>query len=256
MGCWVGFDWKWNICFPSFPAGSEMERELVCLNDLLLNVKPSVDKFDSFNWVLMANNIFSVSSCYDCIIQNIPSPKISHVLKNALSTMWASNLPSNIQVFLGKLFRNCVATKDQLVRRRICIVGDSLDCHLCGNALESIHHVFLACDFSVKVWEGVVNWCGLGVDTFVPCIESFVSFGNTSSKFVGTMRGSIFWALTVWHIWQSRNQLIFKGISASVDDTINKVKFFSCRWHNGGEKSSKYLFYDWYVEPLDCISQK
>ncbi|CAK8533510.1 unnamed protein product [Lathyrus sativus] len=151
MGCWIDSEWDWIFNYPIFPAGSVMEWELEDFRDLILKVSPNYDGEYTFNWDPTDTHLFSVSYCYEVIFQNRIDFKVISVMIEGFTAVWASKIPSNLQVFLWRMFRNCEATKDQWVRRRIDIGGESLDYRLCGKAVESIQHVFITCDFSVKV---------------------------------------------------------------------------------------------------------
>lgn len=62
------------------------------------------------------------------------------------------------QFFLWLVFRNSLKTRDLLVNRGMII---DTTCLLCGNACESIQHIFSECPVSTVVWKDVLIQLGV-----------------------------------------------------------------------------------------------
>jgi hypothetical protein len=80
--------------------------------------------------------------------------------------VWHKNIPSKVSLFVWRLLRNRLPTKDNLARRNILHSNDQLACVAdCGDA-ETAQHIFLSCAISVNVWQHVRSW--LGIDFVAP----------------------------------------------------------------------------------------
>lgn len=75
---------------------------------------------------------------------------------DALS-VWRKYVPLKISVFVGRLFRDRLPTKDNLYQRRIFQEDAQLCISGCG-MIESTDHIFLHCDVFGQVWQLVHHW--------------------------------------------------------------------------------------------------
>ncbi|KAK2355024.1 hypothetical protein QL285_092474 [Trifolium repens] len=83
--------------------------------------------------------------------------------------------------------------------------------------------------------------------------ESFFGIGVGRRVHLGMV---LMWHAVVCYIWTSRNDIIFVGGSSTIDNLVDKVKLFSCKWFLGKNSDSPCSFYEWEVQPLLCWSNK
>lgn len=65
-----------------------------------------------------------------------------------------------VSLFMWRLLRDRVPTKDNLFHRRIIFVGDQMCVLGCGQ-LETASHLFLDCSFFGAPWCVVYRWLGI-----------------------------------------------------------------------------------------------
>lgn len=126
-------------------------------------------------------------------------------------------MSSKHHIFLRRLFLNLIATKDQLSKRGISFGGNDHLCVLCRSFEESSFHLFLSCVFAGNVGKGIERWLGIELVLDSNSIDSYVDFGRSLRKEVDNKLGNVIWAASVWQIWVSRNNLMFRGKAFSVE---------------------------------------
>ncbi|KAJ8570050.1 hypothetical protein K7X08_006627 [Anisodus acutangulus] len=104
-------------------------------------------------------------------------------------------------------FHSRLLTKDRLANWG-CV--DDVDCVLCGSEGENTSHLFFNCSFSAQIWQKVLWW--LNIHKQVCNWENETSWAVTHCK--GKQpRAEVYriaLASSVYHIWQERNNRIFK----------------------------------------------
>lgn len=84
---------------------------------------------------------------------------------------------------------------------------------LCGSGEETSSHIFLHCEVMLRVWEKVLQW--LNFNFFIPP-NLFVHFECCSSEVWNKKLCKGYWLIwhaSLWMIWKTRNDRIFKPIS-------------------------------------------
>lgn len=82
---------------------------------------------------------FTVKSCYNYLLtRRNRSPSFDW------RPWWKMKLPQRLLLFGWKIGRNCLPTKDNLIRRHIPLADD--ECPPFSKAPESVNHVFFMCD--------------------------------------------------------------------------------------------------------------
>lgn len=95
---------------------------------------------------------FSVKSIFSSPVSLFAdSSQIDQKLANTFEESWKSNVPSNIQVFVGILFLNMLKTIDELAKRGIIVGIHDLVCPLSLGPKESHCHLFIRCPKAVLV---------------------------------------------------------------------------------------------------------
>ena len=122
------------------------EEELVGeLGLLLQNVNLQVDKEGRWLWTLESSNDFTVRSAYKVLTPH-------HQIDTMVSTkvLWHKDIPLKVVLFVWRLFRDRLQTKDNLYRRRVIMSDDTLCVGGCAS-IESSSHLFLHCNIFGEV---------------------------------------------------------------------------------------------------------
>jgi hypothetical protein len=145
-----GQAWSWRRGL--FVWEEEMLGELILL---LQGVTLQVDKADRWLWNLETSQVFSVRSAYKLLTFQPQS-----VYLEAVPSLWNNDVPLKVILFVWRLFRDRLPTKDNLFRRGV-IQNDSLMCVAGCGSEESLAHLFLHCNFFGSVWYYISRWVGL-----------------------------------------------------------------------------------------------
>ncbi|CAN1279152.1 hypothetical protein LINPERPRIM_LOCUS16904, partial [Linum perenne] len=142
------------------------------------------------------------------------------------SWIWASSAPSKVQFFCWLVFRNRIATIDNLQRRGFAFPNRCV----CELEAESADHIFIQCRFSSQVWSK---------------LSSTLSIHGPMPSSLGAlllMWKDMNWALDFsvakkvllhsffWHIWLERNDRIFKDACRSVQQVFIRIWMAIARW--------------------------
>ena len=94
---------------------------------------------------------------------------------NFVDDIWHNDIPSKVSLFVWRLLRNILPTKDNLVRRRVLHQDDAACVSDCGNS-ETATHLFLGYVLYTALF-GLM--CSIG---WVSLQFFLVNFDNTMSK--------------------------------------------------------------------------
>lgn len=110
-------------------------------------------------------------------------------------------------VLIGKL-----QTKVDLARRNALPGGFNRSCVICTGADETSSHLFLNCAVTWQIWMRIYGWMGLQLAMPDQVDTHFMQhgMGMIRNKKVG-MALSMIWVATVGIIWNTRNNVIFRG---------------------------------------------
>jgi hypothetical protein len=99
-----------------------------------------------------------------------------------------------------------------------------VDCVHCLGMEEVSSHLFLFCDFALKVWKSIFRWLGLMI-IIPPNIFVLFECFTGASRFKQTRCGlSLIWHATIWALWRSRNNVIFSNGVIDVDRVVDDIK--------------------------------
>ncbi|KAK3219403.1 hypothetical protein Dsin_013373 [Dipteronia sinensis] len=117
------------------------------------------------------------------------------------------------------------------------LINTSMDCPLCNLHCETIDHLFLRCSWATKLWSLCMRWWGVN---YFPR-----NFQEWFQGWIGLCPNEKFRRVWVthfnaiaWSIWEARNQVLFKGISAELPYFMDLVKFRVAWWFKHNEKGS------------------
>ncbi|KAJ0488248.1 putative reverse transcriptase zinc-binding domain-containing protein [Helianthus annuus] len=223
--------WRWKR-----PITSEEEvNELVNLCSMLVSVSLN-QKQDSWLWNGAEDREFSVSA----VKKLLDSIRIRSDIYVPEECNW---IPKKCSIFIWKAEMGRIATMDELRRRNIG--GGDAGCSLCGEADESIEHLFTNCYYALMLWAFLSSWCksqNLLVFSFRDVIEAHNHVGLIGRKkevFKGLIR------IGCWVLWRMRNDVKFNNKSANVEAITREVKNLGFLWYNSRSKRESILWSEW-----------
>lgn len=253
MGRWTGDRWDWEWCWRRsfFVWEADIFR---CFQDCLMQVSPSKNVEDSWCWKPDSNNGFSVKSAYGILFGlrcNVPSDPL---FCSACNLIWQCDIPSKVSILAWRLLQNKLPTKESLANKGVLGANGSVTCIFCSRDTENHSHLFFTCEFAYRVWMAVNLWSGTMGPMFNHGINHFLEFAGTIKGRARRRSRHIIWMATVWVLWITRNNVIFRSASADVIDVVANIKALSWNWFvNRGGKNRGLLYSDWCSNPLGCI---
>jgi len=170
-----------------------------------------------------------------------------------VADIWHQQIPSKVSVFVWRLLRNRLPTKDNLLRRRIISHEDSACVTGCEKQ-ETANHLFLGCDIFGLLWAQVWLWLGISSVSQVDITQHFTQFINMPGMpRSSTLFFRIIWFTTVWVLWKERNDRVFNNTASTALTLIEKVKLTSFLWLKSKQTTFMYSYHDWWKKPLHCM---
>ncbi|KAK3213081.1 hypothetical protein Dsin_017787 [Dipteronia sinensis] len=227
FGSWQKDVWRWNV--PLRRSIFDWEVNLWKVFCMALDCVTIIRIIpDVVVWTHRPNGEFSVKSFERCIEDSLSDGQVDVVFS------WGGITPHKVEVFIWQLIRGWVMV-NQVLDRFGMLVAASLECSLCRESLESIDHLFLHCSWALRVWYKCMGWWDV-----VGCCNSSLKewfsgwMGLCPKVQYGRAWSSLIQAIG-WSLWEARNRVVFKGISADVNYVIDLVKFRVAWWfkHHG-----------------------
>ncbi|XP_039686075.1 uncharacterized protein [Medicago truncatula] len=159
---------------------------------------------DKVTWQWEKSGEYSVTSGHHLLCEN----KSKEVVESSLmrgsdiwKQIWNFNGPRSVQNFLWRLASNSLPTRCNLSKN-----GITLDqtFPLCNSGLEDLNHLFLHCPAAKAVWFS--SPLGIHIPPNSMCRE-WLELRLKKDDPLAVQ----FFGITLWRLWQGRNQLIFKN---------------------------------------------
>lgn len=104
---------------------------------------------DTIIWKVSKEGKYSVKSTYFLVMKNLVNNASLRVPGDWI-TVWNLNIPQKIKLFLCKILRNCLPSRERLSTKG---VQCPILCLLCNSNPESTRHVFFGCTHAREVWS-------------------------------------------------------------------------------------------------------
>lgn len=96
-------------------------------------------------------------------------------------------------------------TRDLLTK---FITISNASCFLCSSSRETSNHLFLQCDYSMRIWRGIARKFG----TILNSSSTIVDFDYCDiSRPRNLVLAKLCFLAFVWHVWKARDARIFEG---------------------------------------------
>ncbi|XP_039007590.1 uncharacterized protein LOC120135392 [Hibiscus syriacus] len=112
-------------------------------------------------------------------------------------------------------------TKDRFVRFGLVI--DNV-CVVCGSGMESQDHLFAKCSYAKEVRGAVLISCGLRYESYSWDERFSWLIENLKGKSLRVRILKLAWTGFLYFIREERNHRHFRGLTRSVDVTVNRIK--------------------------------
>ncbi|KAI3683245.1 hypothetical protein L1987_83746 [Smallanthus sonchifolius] len=227
----VNFCWSW-----SRPPARNMElAEWYGLLDALSSVSLSTVT-DRWSWLLDVSGVFTVKS-----VRSKLQVMSGGDLNGAI--IWNNWVPKKVNILAWRANLGRLPTRLELAKRNIPLV--SVACSCCGEAIESVEHLFVSCALAQSLWHIVSQWCK------IPSIYAFEikdllemhKFSRVSKKKAKMIHAIVLTSL--WCLWKARNTLIFEGRQLSLANLVEEVKILGFLWVQCRSKSAALSWEDW-----------
>ncbi|CAN1275856.1 Putative ribonuclease H protein At1g65750 [Linum perenne] len=191
-------------------------------------------------WPLEASGRFSVRSLRGPLTTN----SFPGLLSFPWEVIWMNGVPTKVQAFCWMVCHSKIASLDNLQKRGFQLANR---CALCSAHLESINHLFLRCDFAVRVWNRISS----ALSIFGPLGESvknvFMEWKdmNCSPNFHGGTRFVLH--AFIWFVWLERNDRIFNDNPSGETQVFYRLMLNVGRWMVAANLCSADHLQRWYM---------
>ncbi|XP_071719144.1 uncharacterized protein [Rutidosis leptorrhynchoides] len=122
---------------------------------------------------------------------------------------------------------NWLSTQDKMLK---WMPNQDLKCAFCGLEADSINHLFFQCNFCLVVWEQMkqkLSYKGLPND-LQGLVQGICRY--PAKRNIWSILNRLVVAACVYHIWQERNNRIFKKVSRKVEGVCNLIQdYIKCK---------------------------
>ncbi|XP_021865192.2 uncharacterized protein [Spinacia oleracea] len=137
-------------------------------------------------------------------------------------TLWSMNILPKWKLFLWKLLHNGIATKVNLGQRGIQL---SMICDLCGMGDEDNQHLFRFCEIAQQVWRNGALVIHSEFNETMSFKEWFLFYIRLFQRQDGkNSPRCIYFISTLWGLWLSRNNHIFRKEATTVSAVLAFIK--------------------------------
>ncbi|XP_071727165.1 uncharacterized protein [Rutidosis leptorrhynchoides] len=233
--------WNWSRT----PNGRCL-TELTELNHLIETISLS-DKPDTWKWNLDQSGIFTTKALAT-ILDNLKLDTPSSTFKTPRNKL----LPQKINIFIWRVLYGRIPTRVELDKRGVDL--DSILCPLCNLHTESIEHILFQCTLSTSIWNSILQWWNLPVDTFTNLRDIILNDQSLTTQ----QNGSNIWLAVKWAstyiIWKYRNLKVFGKKEWCTATILSEIQTQSFAWISKRHKKSTVMWHQWLINPVSYIS--
>lgn len=164
---------------------------------------------------------------------------------------WLKVIPYKVLCFIWKANLGGIQTKVGLARRGVNI--PSLTCDLCSCGDEDRDHVLISCSVAKLIWKDIGSWCEVRLDNM-----------NSTQELMNAVNGwgrcpkkrrilVIIVYATLWYIWKSRNENVFRHVQISSSVVADQIKANVYNWIKLRGDKYKLNWLGWNLTPYICI---
>ncbi|CAN1151748.1 Transposon TX1 uncharacterized 149 kDa protein [Linum perenne] len=215
---------RWDIPLRFNLRGGARREFLALLAQLAALPQPVLTEGpDAIVWPAGTNQLFSVGSYRKLLY----AERFTGCPEFPAKLIWPRCAPPKVQFFCWLVFKNSIATTDNLQRRGFIFPNR---CVLCGRAAESVDHIFIHCAFTTQVWSKLSSTLSI----HGPLPSSFKDlllmwkYMNCAPHFA-VVREVLIHSV-IWNIWLERNDRIFRDSIRSTQQVFIRIWLAIARW--------------------------
>ncbi|KAJ1395940.1 Reverse transcriptase zinc-binding domain [Sesbania bispinosa] len=177
---------------------------------------------DKLVWGMTQNGIFSTKSAYSVITEKSSSNS------NLWKVIWKNDLPQRVRCFLWLLAKGGLATNSFIFKRKI---APSDCCSRCNLSPETVIHVMRDCPKAQAIWN-LLRATPSDPSFFTQQVyDWFINNLKDNSDSHFQVPWNVVFAITLWAIWQDRNDEHFKNATTDHFSLLHKIKYH-CSTHS------------------------
>lgn len=168
--------------------------------------------------------------------------------------IWKLRIPNKIKTFLWKVHLNILPTGSFLHNRGI-LPEAQVTCKLCSKFPETSHHLFFQCANVVRLWDSIAAWWNIQ-PIMVQDLGLHAVWAHSKqfpTKFL-RMVWKVVVSSSIWSIWLSRNNEVFKKSNTTSDNLLNLVRVQSKEWAIAFSLIHKDAAYCWFRNPVGVVT--
>lgn len=234
-----GRQWAWR----SNPCAADEIDQMYNLDKALNSYYPS-NREDTWRCVLNSTGSFTVGAIRE-IIDNYG------VTRSSINVQWLKEIPLKVTCFVWRALLGKIPSAEALIRRGVRF--DSSICSLCKSNVECYNHILVGCSFAKEVWGKILQWCGdpISIGESVEGLLQNVAYWGRCPKKMRLL--TVVSYGTLWCLWKSRNDRIFKGASCNSHTICDQIKALLYTWikFRGGKLDINKE--GWNLSPLNTL---
>ncbi|XP_058754725.1 uncharacterized protein LOC131627882 [Vicia villosa] len=183
--------------------GSELNRQLLRLQQLLDAFNTVSEGSNEFEWNLSTDGDFIVASIAE-MVDDFKDPAWTQSNLKMLKALWNLQIPPKFKIFMWRVIISRMPTKDQLLSRGVTNISNNLFCEFCAIHLETLHHLFVRCQVTKMIWEWIFSWIGNNISI---SLEELIDFGAIQEKVKNAIvknKINIIWIAIICTLWLMR----------------------------------------------------
>ncbi|KAJ0524875.1 putative reverse transcriptase zinc-binding domain-containing protein [Helianthus annuus] len=236
QGVEFNLSWRWSRS----PSSPDELAEMVDAGEALSGVSLSSVR-DRWRWDPDDSGVFSTKS-FKLLMTEGSNEEVIFSFKDC---GW---VPYKCKIFIWRAVLDKIPTRQALLRRNIAIESDV--CILCGEASESVDHLFSGCSITTAVWNRFVEWAKLPpffAFSFLDIMDLHKgTVGNQKAKEL--VRGLVM--VICWTIWKYRNDKIFDNGSGESENIFKEARALGYFWFKCRSKFRNLVWSDWCNHPM------
>ena len=188
---------------------------------------------DKITWTLDSSGVYSAKSAY-------VAQFAGQISSNFPTLIWKVWAPPKCKFFIWLLLHNRLWTAARLQLRGW---DNNYFCALCQRSLETAQHLFFECPCSRMIWHSVASWSAcstLNPNSWVGGHELELEDWYSQAFRSNEKKCQTLLILTLWSIWNWRNDKIFRGGTKTPQMIVSEIKETTLQWSLAGCKALRH----------------
>ncbi|KAJ0568673.1 hypothetical protein HanIR_Chr06g0298841 [Helianthus annuus] len=102
--------------------------------------------------------------------------------------------------------------------------------------------------------DAIGKWCDIAPISFCNVREVLLAYKQASGGKAGKRLVYGIFIVSIWVVWSSRNQKIFRSKEPEIFDLVSSIKSLSFLWFKHRSRLKDISWKDWVKSPLSCCN--